>query len=130
MTYGIHEILMECSNSMAPKKSAAAVQSIVMNGDIFESMGLADIPKQQKSALVQKLLRLAYQRVIARIMDALPSDAIAALKKAIADEDESAMAGILLRNGLPLFAVMMAEEALYLKYEMETLAEGDAALGA
>ena len=115
---------------MAPKKSAAAVQSIVMNGDIFESMGLADIPKQQKSALVQKLLRLAYQRVIARIMDALPSDAIAALKKAIADEDESAMAGILLRNGLPLFAVMMAEDALSLKYEMEPLDEGAAARGA
>ena len=43
------------------------------------------------------------------------------LKKAIADEDENAMADILSRNGLPSFAVMMAEEALYLKYEMETL---------
>lgn len=112
---------------MAPKKSASstAVSDDVIKKNIFDILGLTGLPEDQKAQMLQKMLQIVYQRVVARIMDILAEDALRNLKLAIDAEDEKTVTAILNKHGLPPFATMMAEEALFLKYEMEALGRGD-----
>lgn len=114
---------------MASKKgSSSPAAETILSKNIFDILGLADLPKDQKAALLQKLLRIIYQRVIARIMDATPKDAMRDLTRAVRMEDEQGTTKVLRQNNLPSFETMMAEEALFMKHEMDLLSRGDAVL--
>lgn len=113
---------------MPSKKSDALLHDDSMSKNIFDILGIADLPDNQKATMLQKLIRIIYQRVIARIIDALSDDSMRTLKTAIQTEDEHATTVLLAQSGLPSFEMMMAEEALFIKHEMNLLSRGDAAL--
>ncbi|MEK7648408.1 MAG: hypothetical protein AAB400_00635 [Patescibacteria group bacterium] len=103
-------------------------QNDIIAKNIFDILDLSHLPPAKKSALLQSLLRIIYQRVLARIIDAVPLDVIDPLKHALRKEDEDTFTALLAQSSLPTFATMMAEEALFMKYEMDLLARGDAAV--
>ncbi|MDP2629910.1 MAG: hypothetical protein Q8P56_00720 [Candidatus Uhrbacteria bacterium] len=114
---------------MPPKKQTQSVASDdIISKNIFDILGLADLPDDQKQPILQKMLQIVYQRVVARIMDVLPEDAMRQLKLAIDAEDEKTATVLLKKNGMLPFAELMAEEALFMKYEMDALVTGDAKL--
>lgn len=104
------------------------MQDDVASKNIFDIMSLGMLPDDQKTALLQKMLHIVYQRVVARVMDIVPEDALRSLKKAIDAQDETAATAVLTDHGLLPFPELMAEEALFLKYEMDALQHGDAVL--
>lgn len=114
---------------MPPKgKTATATQTDdIISKNIFDIMGLSKLPEDQKAQMLQKMLQIIYQRVVARIMDVLPEDALRSLKDAIDAEDEQAATVVLAKHGMMSFPELMAEEALFLKYEMDALTQGDKA---
>lgn len=111
-------------------KGKKAAQDDVISKNIFDILGLADLPDDQKQPILQKMLHIVYQRVVARIMDILPEDAMRQLKLAIDREDEANVTAILAKHGLPSFPEMMGEEALFMKYEIGMLRTGDSQLAA
>lgn len=114
---------------MSPKKqSQTTISDDLMGKNIFDILGLADLPDDQKQPILQKMLQIVYQRVVARIMDVLPEDAMRQLKLAIDAEDEKTVIALLAQHGLQPFPEMMTEEALCMKYEMDALVKGDTAL--
>ena len=112
---------------MPPKKQPVAIPQTddVLSKNIFDILGLSALPDDQKQPILQKMLQIIYQRVVARIIDVLPEDAMRQLKLAIDKEDENTATAILAQYTLPSFPEMMAEEALSLKYEMDALIVGD-----
>ncbi len=111
---------------MPPKKqSQSAPLDDIITKNIFDILGLADLPDDQKQPILQKMLHIVYQRVVARIIDVLPEDAMRQLKLAIDAEDEKTATALLAQHGLLPFPEMMAEEALFMKYEMDALQRGD-----
>lgn len=114
---------------MPPKKTSQTVASDdIIGKNIFDILGLAGLPDDQKQPILQKMLQIVYQRVVARIMDVLPEDAMRQLKLAIDAEDEKTVTALLAQHGLQPFPEMMTEEAFCMKYEMDALVKGDAAL--
>ncbi len=112
--------------SMPPKKqSTTPTQDDIISKNIFDILGLAALPGDQKKEMLQKMLQIIYQRVVARIIDVLPEDVIRQLKLAIDAEDEKTATALLAKYGMPSFSEMMGEEALFLKYEMDVLSAGD-----
>lgn len=115
--------------SMLPKKqSTPPTQDDIISKNIFDILGLAELPSDQKQQMLQKMVQIVYQRVVARIMDVLPEDAIRQLKLAIDAEDEKTATALLAKYGLLSFSEMMTEEALFMKYEMDALQYGDPSL--
>lgn len=107
-------------------KSATVTQSNdIVSKNIFDILGLADLPEDQKAKMLQKMLQIIYQRVVARIMDVLPEDAMRDLKDAIDAEESDAATAVLAKHGMMSFPELMAEEALFLKFEMDALQHGD-----
>ncbi len=111
-----------------PVKNSSAIQNDVIKKNIFDILGLSSIPKNQKDEMLQKMLQIVYQRVVARIMDVLSENASRNLKLAIDSGDEKTANALLIKHGLLSFTEMMAEEALFLKYEMDALLKGDSTL--
>lgn len=109
--------------------SNTVTPSDIISQNIFDILGLTSLPDEQKAEMLQKMITIIYQRVLARIMDALSDGAMHSLQSAMKAEDEQKMITILSQNDLPSFAAMMAEEALFMKHEMDLLSRGDAAIG-
>lgn len=113
--------------NMPPKKSTTpAVRDDVVNKNIFDILGLGKLPDDQKAQMLQKMLQIIYQRVVARIMDILPEEALRTLKDTIDSQNEDAATVVLKKHGLLSFPELMAEEALFLKFEMDAITVGDA----
>lgn len=111
------------------KKSATTVQDDdIVSKNIFDILDLSDLPEDQKAQMLQKMLLIIYQRVVARIMDVLPEDALRKLKDTIDEEDSDAATAVLTKYGMMSFPELMAEEAILLKFEMDSLVKGDVAL--
>lgn len=107
-------------------KSAATTQADdIVSKNIFDILGLSELPEDQKAEMMQKMLQIIYQRVVARIMDVLPEDAMRDLKDAIDAEESEAATVVLAKHGMASFPELMAEEALFLKFEMDALQHGD-----
>lgn len=100
----------------------------IINKNIFAILGLTTLPEAQKVQILQKMLEIIYQRVVARIMDVLPEDGLRNLKRAIDAQDEKTTTALLTKHGMMSFPELMAEEALFMKYEMDAILKGDAAL--
>lgn len=113
---------------MTKHTPTSAVNDNLIAQNIFNILGLAELPDDQKAVMLQKMIRIVYQRVLARIMDMLSDNDMRSLQGAIKAEDEQKMTAILAQHDLPSFAAMMAEEALFMKHEMDILARGDAAV--
>lgn len=123
---------------MSPKKNiqpqtsgasqAKTASDDIANKNIFAILGLSELPEAQKAQMLQKMLQIIYQRVVARIMDVLPEDALRNLKRAIDVQDDKIALALLTKHGMLSFPELMAEEALFMKYEMDAILKGDAAL--
>lgn len=100
----------------------------IVSKNIFAILGLSDLPEDQKAKMLQKMLQIIYQRVVARIMDVLPEDALRNLKRAIDVQDEKIATALLTQHGMMSFPELMAEEAIFIKYEMDAVLKGDAVL--
>ncbi len=109
----------------AKKQQQTGISDDIISKNIFDILGIADLPDDQKQPILQKMLQILYQRVVARIIDILPEDVMRSMKLAIDAEDEQATNALLASNGMQPFPEMMAEEALCMKYEMEALVKGD-----
>ncbi|MBI4253290.1 hypothetical protein HY623_03905 [Candidatus Uhrbacteria bacterium] len=109
-------------------KTATATTDDVIKKNIFDILGLSQLPEEQKAQMLQKMLQIIYQRVVARIIDVLPEDSMRALKDAIDKEDSDATTAVLTKHGMMSFPELMCEEALFLKYEMDALITGDSSL--
>lgn len=115
----------------APSPGASlgqAADDTILSKNIFDILGLSGLPEDQKVEMLQEMLKIIYQRVVSRIMDVLPEDALRHLKDAIDAEDEQVATAVLAKNGMMSFPELMVEEALFLKYEMDALIKGDPAL--
>jgi|GEM_PF-3013927 len=114
---------------MPTKKNVLTAQSDdILKKNIFDVLGIGDLPDDQKQPILLKMLQIIYQRVVAKIMDILPEESLRQLKLAIDAEDEKTVTAILARHGLLSFPELMAEEAVFMKYEMDSLVKGDVAL--
>lgn len=112
---------------MPSKKSTTApAQDDVVSKNIFDILGLGKLPDDQKAQMLQKMLQIIYQRVVARIMEILPEEALRTLKDAIDRQNEDAATAVLKKHGLLSFPELMAEEALFLKFEMDAITVGTA----
>lgn len=114
--------------SSSAATASHASDDTILSKNIFDILGLSDLPEEQKAEMLQKMLQIIYQRVVARIMDVLPEDALRNLKDAIDAEDEQAATTVLAQHGMMSFPELMTEEALFMKYEMDALVAGDPAL--
>lgn len=114
----------------APSPTAPQPQAddTILSKNIFDILGLSDLPEDQKAEMLQKMLQIIYQRVVARIMDVVPENALRELKNAIDTEDEKAATAVLAQHGMMSFPELMAEEALFMKYEMDAIQRGDTQL--
>lgn len=119
---------MKKNSSSLQSSTKTIPQNSVIGKNIFDILGLSDLSEEEKAGMLGKMLQIIYQRVVARIMDVLPEDALRKLKDAIDAEDEQATTALLTSHGMMSFPELMAEEALFMKYEMDTLIKGDAAL--
>lgn len=119
----------DCGVNMAPTQNTATLKSDgILNKNIFDILGLSNLPEDQKAELLKKILKIIYQRASARIMDALGKDDLRKLTRAIESEDEKSATALLATHGLSSFEELMTEEALFIKYEMKALVRGDALL--
>lgn len=113
----------------AQKTRAQQMLTDVSRANIFSILGLDDLTDKDKSVLLEKMLTIIYQRVVERLITALSDEDLYDLNTALANEDERATTAVLVRNGFPLFSEMMAEEAVFFKYEMNALQKGDIVKG-
>lgn len=119
---------MKKNSSSLPSSTKTVPQNGVIGKNIFDILGLSDLTEDQKAEMLGKMLQIIYQRVVARIMDILPEDALRKLKDAIDAEDEQIVTAVLAQHGMMSFPELMTEEALFMKYEMDALVAGDPAL--
>ncbi|MEK7122792.1 MAG: hypothetical protein AAB855_02950 [Patescibacteria group bacterium] len=114
---------------VSQNKTATATQNDdIVSRNVFDILDLSDLPEDQKAQMLQKMLQIIYQRVVARIMDVLPESVLRNLKDAIDKEDSDTVTTVLAKHGMMSFPELMAEEALFLKFEMDSLVKGDVAL--
>lgn len=109
-------------------KTTAHQNDDIISKNIFDILDIASIPEDQKTQVLQRMLQIIYQRVVARIMDVLPEDALRNLKLAIDAQDDTTATVLLGKHGLASFSELMTEEAMFLKFEMNTLMKGDTVL--
>lgn len=95
----------------------------VINKDILELMGVADLSDKAKKPLYQKMLSTIQNRVIARISDKLNDSEISELRKLLDTGDQKALNDFFAKKGIDLPKLML-EEALIYKTELATLAQG------
>ncbi len=113
-----------------PSKKKSSIQGVKTNAatkSVFDILGLAKLSDDHKTQMLQKMLQIVYQRVVARIADTVPESSLDTLTKAFESNDEQAASALLAKAGLSPFPELMAEEALALKFEMSTLSAGDSA---
>lgn len=121
-------VFMKKNSFSLPSSTKTVSQNDVIGKNIFDILGLADLAENQKAEMLGKMLQIIYQRVVARIMDVLPEDALRQLKDAIDAEDEQTATAVLTKHGMMSFPELMTEEALFMKYEMDALITGDSAM--
>ncbi len=115
---------------MTSKKKSIpqGVKTSTATKSVFDILGLSKLSADHKAQMLQKMLQIVYQRVVARIADTVPQSSLDTLTKAFESNDEKAASALLAKVGLPPFPALMAEEALALKFEMSTLSAGDSVL--
>ncbi|MCL5794805.1 MAG: hypothetical protein M1338_00370 [Patescibacteria group bacterium] len=95
-----------------------------LNKDILELMGAKNMPAEEKGKLIKKMVDSIQMRVIARIDDALKTDANRdSFKKILTTGDNAQINKFLVSQGIDAEKLML-EEAITYKTELVALSKG------
>ena len=99
-----------------PTSSASDLD--IANKDIFELLGLSEMPDDKKQEMLSTMLKTINNRILARILDNFSKEERAQLDMAFDRNDKATIGQMLLNKGLPDIEQLTAEEALLLKIEL------------
>lgn len=86
--------------------------------DIFDILGLAGIQSQKRQEIATDMIETIQNRIIARLQDALPTDAQDSLIVLLNSKDRSATLALLSAHNLPSLETMAVEEGLIYKHQL------------
>jgi hypothetical protein len=89
----------------------------LIEGDIFELMGLNNIEESKKEALMEKMLEGLQNRVILRIDDAIPENEKEQFQQLLDNGDDDKIKEYLTNKNIDI-SKLTAEEALLMKNEI------------
>lgn len=87
---------------------------------IFKLLGIDDMSENDKEELLKKMFKTIENRVVAKVMDALPDSETEAVKDAVTATNKDKFYEILKRHNINL-EKLYAEEALIYKLQMTDL---------
>jgi len=93
---------------------------INIDANIFNEMGLKDLPEEKKNQMLTNMISIIATRVSARILDLLEEDDQKTFEELIDKGDNSAIEKFL-RKKIPNFEKIIAEESLL--YKIQAISE-------
>ena len=85
--------------------------------DIFAAMGAADIPDEEKGALLARMMDLVQSRSLLKIVDSLSESKKEELEKLVEGEDQAELESFLVQN-VPSYEQIFTDEAKRLRQEL------------
>ena len=92
----------------------------IIDLDIFNLMGIPNMPQNQKDEILKKMVETIERRVIKKVEDKLSDEDMAKIEAAINSNDQNAFMQTFTDKGISIEKIY-AEETLLYKYEMMEL---------
>lgn len=94
------------------------------NDNIIKSLGIETLPDEQKARILDQSNELIQQRLLLRLMEALPDEKRTQLNEVLASQDQDKLAGFISANA-PNFSDWIIEEVNGLRSELGELGQVD-----